>query len=176
MVKIKTKSGSAEVLSDRLAQVIEDFMQLRMTTETLLPTELSDLRNKLDRMSINGKAPDAAKYSLCHRVGSALYQKENLTMGELGKILGVPLSTATRMVDWLVERGYAVRMPDPEDRRIVRIALTDTGRHLQDAMNEYMQQRLDELLAVLTPEELENFLILLHKVAVAFRTFNEGKR
>ncbi len=51
-------------------------------------------------------------------------------MGKLSEAAGVPPSTATRMVDWLVEGGYAERFANLEDRRIARVGLTETGREL----------------------------------------------
>ncbi len=153
-----------------VAQVILDFMELEASFfETLLPRELSDLRNGLDEMSLKGKAQDEIKYSLFYRVSSALYRKNNLTMGELSRSLSVPLSTATRMVDWLVDNGYAIRLPDPEDRRIVRITLTDAGRRLHKAIDRHVQRRLDRILLGLTDDELMTFFALLHKVAVALK-------
>ena len=46
-------------------------------------------------------------------------------MGELSNALSLPFSTATRMVDYLVARGYIQRLSDTTDRRVVRVALTD---------------------------------------------------
>lgn len=158
---------------DHVAQVIQDFMQLRANFETLLPRELSDLRDGLDRMSLKLRSQDAIKYSLFYRVSSALYQKNNLSMGELSKRLSVPLSTATRMVDWLVDNEYAARSPDHKDRRIVRIALTGAGRRLHRAIDRYMQRRLDQVLSELTDDELMTLLALLHKAMIALQKLRQ---
>jgi DNA-binding MarR family transcriptional regulator len=37
----------------------------------------------------------------------------------------------SRMVDRLVDRGLVERCPDPSDKRVVRLALTDAGRACQ---------------------------------------------
>jgi len=59
----------------------------------------------------------------------------------------VPFSTATRMVDWFVDNGYAQRLPDPEDRRVVRVALTDSGRELYQTIERYMVQHFRLMLS-----------------------------
>lgn len=51
-------------------------------------------------------------------------------MGELSRATAIPQSTATRMVDWMVDNGYVDRFQDDEDRRVVRIRLTESGRDL----------------------------------------------
>jgi len=40
-----------------------------------------------------------------------------LTMSELSNELNVPMSTATRIVDWLVRGDMVERANDPNDRR-----------------------------------------------------------
>jgi DNA-binding MarR family transcriptional regulator len=50
------------------------------------------------------------------------------TTGQLATAAGVASPTATRMLDGLVERGYAERASLPEDRRAVLVSLTPDGR------------------------------------------------
>ena len=92
-----------------------------------------------------------------------------MTMGELSHTLSVPFSTTTRMVDWFVDNSYAQRLSDPEDRRVVRVALTDSGRELHRTVERYMVQRFRQMLSPLTAEEQSVLLMLLEKMARAFR-------
>jgi len=98
-------------------------------------------------------------------LSSTLYNNSNPTMGEISQELSVPLSTATRMVDWWVDNEFAQRMSDPEDRRIVRISLTDIGRKLHELMEKTVSQGVEECLNCLTPEEQAILLNLIRKVA-----------
>jgi DNA-binding MarR family transcriptional regulator len=90
-------------------------------------------------------------------------------MGELSDALSVPLSTATRMVDWLVKNGYAQRLPDPEDRRIVRVTLTSNGRKIYKAIESYIEQRFEQILSCLTVEEQGTLYTLLSRVMSALK-------
>ena len=85
-------------------------------------------------------------------------------MGELSGVLSVPLSTATRIVDWLVDRGYVLRLPDAEDRRVVRVALTGNGRELHKAIERYIRQRVQQILSCLTDGERSTLITLMGKV------------
>ena len=40
-----------------------------------------------------------------------------------------------------LDKNYAERLADPEDRRVVRVALTDKGRELHGAIENYISQR-----------------------------------
>jgi DNA-binding MarR family transcriptional regulator len=77
----------------------------------------------------------------------------------------VPFSKATRMINWLVDNEYVKRLPDPNDRRIVRVALTEKGDSLHQAINDYMRERIQELLSSsLTVEEKIILFTLIKKV------------
>jgi len=67
-------------------------------------------------------------------------------MSELGKALTVSLSTATRVAEVLVDIGYAERLADPNDRRLVRLTLTDSGIKAHDVIERYMLQALEKIL------------------------------
>ncbi|MFJ9420069.1 MarR family winged helix-turn-helix transcriptional regulator [Streptomyces sp. NPDC101227] len=58
------------------------------------------------------------------------------------------LSTVSRQVRSLVERGLVARRPDPEDRRGTLLTATDAGRV---AFAHYRRQRDAELAALLEP-------------------------
>jgi DNA-binding MarR family transcriptional regulator len=80
----------------------------------------------------------------------------------------VPLSNATRTMDWLVNNGYAQRLPDPKDRRVVRVELTETGKATYQAISTFMLARVEQALSPLTLSEREIFIELLNKVLTAF--------
>src|SRR6187397_2938268 len=53
-----------------------------------------------------------------------------ITMSRLADQLGVSQSNASGLIDRLEERGYVVRTRVAEDRRIVLVAVTDSGTKL----------------------------------------------
>jgi len=140
-----------------------------MKFNAMLPKEFEQLQYLLDKIHTGDKPHRFINYNLFYRISYNLYRDSNMTMGELSNALSVPLSTATRMVDWFVDNGYAQRLPDPEDRRVVRVALTDSGRELYQTIERYMGQRFRQILSPLTAEEQGVLLLLLEKVAKALR-------
>ena len=97
----------------------------------------------------------------------------NITMGEFSNALSVPLSTATRIADLLVDRGFIQRLTDSEDRRVVRISLTNTGKELYKAIDKYTRQRLQQILSTLTYEEKTILLTLVSKLLSGLRDAKE---
>ena len=106
----------------------------------------------------------AAEPPALYRILGMLCEDQKPTMGELSGALSLPLSTVSRMVGRLEERGYAERLPDAADGRVVRVALTDSGRHLYETTVANAARNAHRILGCLTPEELTIFLTLLAKV------------
>jgi DNA-binding MarR family transcriptional regulator len=100
-----------------------------------------------------------------YNLSSTLYHNSNLTMGEFSQKLAVPLSTATRMLDWWVDNEFAQRLNDPEDRRVVRVSLTDTGKKLHELIEKSLSESVQQCLNCLTPEEQIILVNLIRKVA-----------
>lgn len=75
-------------------------------------------------------------------------------IGELARIEQVEPPTMTRLVDGLVRDGLALREPDPDDARAVRVRATPTGAR---ALRRGRARRVENLrtrLATLSPAEL----------------------
>ncbi|MGH3448229.1 MAG: MarR family winged helix-turn-helix transcriptional regulator [Nocardioidaceae bacterium] len=47
---------------------------------------------------------------------------------EVADVLGMSVATSGRTIDQLVTQGLVVRREDPDDRRVRRVALSDSGR------------------------------------------------
>ena len=64
--------------------------------------------------------------SQCHSL-ECLHTSGSLTMGQLAGKLYLEVSTMTRVVDNLVAKGLVTRGSDPQDRRVIRVEITDEG-------------------------------------------------
>ena len=92
------------------------------------------------------------------------------TMGELADALSVALSTATQIVERIEKRGLVRREhSDPDDRRVVRLALTDEGRRLMGERRRLRHERLDQAMTQLSDEQTRELLAALTPLAAASR-------
>jgi DNA-binding MarR family transcriptional regulator len=55
------------------------------------------------------------------------------TLTELADLLGVSKQAAIKVVDEMEARGFLTRHPDPDDRRVKLLRLTDKGRKVRRA-------------------------------------------
>jgi DNA-binding MarR family transcriptional regulator len=85
-------------------------------------------------------------------------------MGELGAMLRLAKSSLTELVDRTARRGLVKREPDPDDRRAVRVALTEQGGVLAEAFYAAATRRLGELPAGMDAAERDALAALLSRV------------
>ena len=155
--------------ADQVDEIVQGFVQVWIKFGALLPRELAAIPHYKDGIyPESGPQPDT-NYEFFFRVSSSISRKGTPAMGELSNDLSVPLSTATRIVDWLVERDYGQRLPDSEDRRIVRVTLTAKGKELHRAIQDYVKQRLQQVLSSLTVDEQATMFVLLRKVVASLK-------
>lgn len=101
---------------------------------------------------------------------SAIGALHHLKMGghvrvsDLGEHLGVSNAAASQMLDRLVEDGMISRIEDPDDRRMKRITITDTGINiLEEAVNARLNwlKDLEERLSEEEKEQLSDAMRLM---------------
>jgi DNA-binding MarR family transcriptional regulator len=153
-----------ELYDSQITAVVRGFMHVWNRFEGTLSKELSQIQENLQGMHPQREQQPDANHELFYRACSSIYPSGNITMGEFSNALSVPLSTATRIADWLVDHNYIQRLPDADDRRVVRVSLTDTGKELFEVIDRYIRQRMRQILSNLTDEERTILLTLVSKV------------
>jgi DNA-binding MarR family transcriptional regulator len=84
---------------------------------------------------------------------SVLVLRGPQTIGALATAEGVRPPTMTRLAAGMVADGLIERILDPSDRRLVRVAATETGRSLLFAGRDRRIAVLTAMVAPLTPKE-----------------------
>lgn len=83
------------------------------------------------------------------------------TMSQLSESLQVHPSTATELVERLIQAGLAERQRDEGDRRVVWVGLTEKGQEAVLQHRQAYQQRLRSFLEQLTPDQRQAMLTAL---------------
>ena len=83
-----------------------------------------------------------------------LVETGGLTGRDLAERLGIGPSAVTALVDRLVQREYARREEDRADRRVSWARPTPKAIELYERLHATHRERLAEVLATLSPEEL----------------------
>ncbi|AOJ10424.1 MarR family winged helix-turn-helix transcriptional regulator [Burkholderia mayonis] len=88
------------------------------------------------------------------------------TAAELAREYGIDASAITRLLDRVEKRGLLQRVRSSEDRRVVRLELTDEGRELTRRMPAIFRSVLDQVLDGFTPEEVGFLKSMLRRILV----------
>ena len=88
-----------------------------------------------------------------------------MAMGELAARVQVPLSTATRVVDRMVERDLVQRERPEDNRRTVVVALTPAGQRFYDEALAARVAGTERMIRSLTVNEQEQLLRLYRKMS-----------
>ena len=85
------------------------------------------------------------------RVLTIVARGRQTNMSRLAEALGVVPSSASRLCDRLEATGLLRRVPDPRDRREVRLLLTPAARRLLDDVRDRRRAALAAVLDRMTP-------------------------
>ncbi len=96
---------------------------------------------------------------------------ERCTVTELADLLGLELSTVSRRVKVLEDRGLVVRETSPTDRRTSLLRLSPEGRDLFEKLSSSWRDMLAEVLDGWDPFSVEVFAELFGRFAAALEGY-----
>ena len=82
-------------------------------------------------------------------------------MSDLAHLMNVSTAAMTGSVARLVTSGFAQRMNDPHDRRIIRVKLTSKGSQLVDRLKQKRREMIIDLFKGIKEEDRSNYLRIL---------------
>jgi MarR family transcriptional regulator for hemolysin len=126
--------------------------------------EMGKARRRL-ATSISSKISSVGLTRARARTLSILYSQVGLTQTSVAAYLEIEGPTAVRLIDELEKAGFVQRQPDPHDRRIKKLVLTEPGRE----MAEYLKKTYHEIGAQALrdlSEESKNLLVTLMKSVI----------
>ena len=152
-----------EKTADQFMLLAQRFIRLR--PKLVLPDErMATFKRRIRELRARGKHSHEEQWYL-FRIPLLLTQRDTPpTMSEVSTELGIPMSSATRMADWLEHARIVKRCSDPSDRRVVRLCITEDGQDLLRIGGEYMRTRIQQLLRHFSPEEQQQLLKLMTKL------------
>src|SRR5512140_2230607 len=147
-MEILMDENTFSLAGDSRKEIIDILLRLfylRRRFRGKLPEQILNVKASIQEHNLREKIEQINDRDVFFTIGFVFSrQSEPITMGDLSRILGVPFSTATRTVEWLVNNGYAQRLADPEDRRVVRVEPTEAGNELYRAMNNLLLEGAEQ--------------------------------
>lgn len=97
-----------------------------------------------------------------------LAERGELSASDLASVADVAPSTATKMLDRLVDAGLVARVRSELDRRVVMVALTDRGGEIVAARRARYERLWREALAGFSDEQLRDATAVVERVTAMF--------
>ena len=92
------------------------------------------------------------------------------TSTELSEVFHVRKSAITSIITKLVNKSLLQRLPDPKDRRIIRLQLTEGGTRKSVVTDQHLEKWLASYLAFFQADEIESFILSFEKLAMLITT------
>jgi DNA-binding MarR family transcriptional regulator len=77
-------------------------------------------------------------------------------MSEIGKHMGASKPYMTHLVNKLIADGFVERIPDPNDRRVVNVTITEEGRKAVKAFMKQVRTNVMRNLSSLDPKDISS--------------------
>jgi len=105
--------------------------------------------------------------SQCHAIVE-IGRSGEVSLSELAELLALDKSTMSRTINNLVEDGLVIRELDPEDRRYVKIKLTDKGikifKDIEESMDRYYKAIFNSVPEEKREQVLDSLKLLIEAV------------
>lgn len=113
--------------------------------------------NAMKKREIHGIVPSHGE------IITSLYKKQgSLTMNEIGQQVHKTQATVTVLVKKLEQQGYVIREKDAKDGRVTRVALTNKGNQLAEAVLEIAEELVGFYHQSLEENELRDLQQLMN--------------
>ncbi|MDD4290818.1 MAG: MarR family winged helix-turn-helix transcriptional regulator [Clostridia bacterium] len=136
--------------NDKLSQAIDEMM-MKMFSGVLVPIQRSTRNSNVGREFMSLRPVQ-------HKILSTLSMKGESCISETAKAASTSYKNMAVVVDDLVQRGLVARNVDENNRRFVKLRLTEAGEkfvnEFEDCASIYAEKLFDEALCHEEQEEL----------------------
>ncbi len=112
-------------------------------------------------------SPLANEHNMTTTMGFVLFnisRDHGTPATKIAPLLGMEPRSLTRLIKKMEEDGLVERRPDPEDRRSVRIFLTEKGFEKKQIALQYNEAFNESVRRVIPDDELRTFFDVMEKI------------
>jgi len=102
-----------------------------------------------------------------------IHRHPGITQNEVSRETNIDKATAAKGLAKLEQRGYLRRIPDPNDRRIRRLYLSEAGEAVMPKIQSTLRRVTEVCSSDLSSEELEKLFGLLDRVEASLGLYIE---
>lgn len=116
---------------------------------------------KIEELNIKRKIEDLSRKEL-HLLGAI--GKSSVSMNELSKKVDSTMATMTTAISQLLKKGYVRRVRAVDDRRIVRVSLSDMGKKALKYHDDFHEEIFLSLVKNINETEVKNFTSVFKRI------------
>lgn len=87
-----------------------------------------------------------------------LKEQPNGTISDLANFLKLSKSSATQLIGRLVEASLVERIHDKEDRRIIRLVITENGKKEFTALRKRLMEKMQKIFSKIPSKDLRELI------------------
>ena len=153
-----TRSATPSDRRDELAHLLFDSIGgLKRRLMASVPEELKDEFGAVTWHQLGA----------LEQLRAATETSSGATMNEIARMQQCALSSASALVDRVIRLGFAERLSDPDDRRIIHIVPTKLGLEMLARFDTARKATALEALAPLSDDDLERLVHLMGTIVDA---------
>jgi len=95
---------------------------------------------------------------------SILSERPNISINELAHFAGMHQAPISRIVEKLSNKGLVLRVTSMEDRRSVKVRVTESGLALRERLKGITSENAKDSFACLSEDEYDVFMATIKKV------------
>lgn len=138
-----------DTLNDLLVRLFKDILEIE--GKSLITVEFSDITTN-DMHIIE-----------------AIGVEEPKSMKTVAGLMSVTTGTLTKAIDALCEKGYVKRARSTEDKRVVKVSLTDRGNTAYYHHEQFHRQMIQNISSEMSEQETEVLVYALAKMVDYFQ-------
>jgi DNA-binding MarR family transcriptional regulator len=130
--------------------------------------DLAEMLAELARKTVAAEQPVLAAHGLSmwgYIVLSALDRSPIRTQAALAQAIGADKTRIIPTLDELQQQGYIERVPDPDDRRVRLLEITESGRSIKNTVQLAIQRGEEHWLGRLSANDRDAFLRALQQLS-----------
>lgn len=145
----------------------ETVMNTDKTLNDILVKLFNDLMEIEDKCLITGEFRNISNNDM--HVIEAIGTEELRSMSEVARRLNITTGTLTKSVDALVRKKYVERIRSEEDKRVVRLSLTESGIRAYEHHARFHQNMIEDIKQQLNDGETRILIATLGKLVSYFQ-------
>jgi len=133
---------------------MDDIIDIWSLLDELIANYGKKIKNKLSKIDLN-----ITDYKILYIVKDC-----EKSMKCISDRLSLAKGWVTDIIDNLEKKNLVIRIHNEDDRRVIKIRITDKGMKMYDEMRQFIKETIKESLKNLDNDEIKSFENILNKI------------